>query len=147
MKISAVSGTKSCWGSLDTRLSISLETDMPLARNIVLSEEQETRSYSLGTFSLNNEVTISNVIQNTIMSEFHLQSQSRAGSVVLKNADNPITNWVSLAPSTNVRNIRLRLQLRERIFREGTGWAIVTRALPVASHNNWNAKLIFAKRY
>lgn len=146
MKTFSIAGTRSLWGSLDTRIAISLDTDMPLGRNVVISEEKETRSYSLGTFSLNNEVKITNNVGDQIMSEFSLTSQSRAGSVMLKSANLPIVNWVTLRPDSMVRNVRMRLKITERIWNAAGGWSIVTRELPVESHNSWNAKLIFAKR-
>ena len=57
-----------------------------------------------------------------------------------------VAEWVSLASDINVRTIRLRLALRERVFISAGKWGIKVSPLTVESHAAWSCKLIFAKR-
>ena len=138
-------GKVSCWEALDTRLSVALATQMPLQRNIIISDEVESRSYFLGNWSLDQEFKIVNEVQDTIRSRFQISTQARSGSVVLKSSETPIVEWLHLNPATMVRNIRLSLKIRERHFRNGK-WFIAVRDMPMDEHASWNAKLVFAKK-
>ena len=146
MVTSAILSDRSFWGSADTRLSISLSTDLPIQRSLTITDGQEERDYTLGSFSLSNEVSVSNTVSDQFLTEFTFNMESRAGHVQLK-PPGPPTHWVSLKPSDHTRVLRLRLNIRERIWHADTGkWSIIHRRLPINAWQTWNTRLIFAKK-
>ena len=146
MPTHAIISDRSFWGSADTRLSISLSTDLPIQRSLTLTDGIEERDYTLGSFSLSNEVTVSNTVSDQFLTEFTFNMESRAGHVQLK-PPGPPTHWISLKPSDHTRVLRLRLNIRERVWHEGTKhWSIIHRRLPINAWQTWNTRLIFAKK-
>ena len=142
----AANGDRSIWGSLETRLSVSLGTSIPLQRSLVITDDKESRTFELGSWSLNNEVkTVFNIGGNQFGSAFTVETQSRSGHVVLKSSADPITEWLHLKPDTGLRNLRLRLYIRERIYAAGK-WTIEMRELDVKPWATWNAKLLFVRK-
>ena len=142
----AANGDRSVWGSLETRLSVSLGTSIPLQRSLVITDDKESRTFELGSWSLNNEVkTVFNIGGNQFGSAFTVETQSRSGHVVLKSSADPITEWLHLKPDTGLRNLRLRLYIRERIYSAGK-WTIEMRELDVKPWATWNAKLLFVRK-
>ena len=142
----AANGDRSIWGSLETRLSVSLGTSIPLQRSLVIMDDKESRTFELGSWSLNNEVkTVFNIEGASFGSAFTVETQSRSGHVVLKSSSDTITEWLHLKPDTGLRNLRLRLYIRERIFAGGK-WKIEMRELDVKPWATWNAKLFFVRK-
>ena len=146
MEVFATSGTKSVWSSIDTRMAVSLTTDLQLKRNVIIVDEKEQRSYALGDYPLNNEVTITNTVSDQFLSSFSVTSQMRAGQLMVKRPTDPIVEWVSLANDIEVRKVRLRLALRQRKYLGDGKWTITIGDLPVADHTSWSCKLLFARR-
>ena len=142
----ACSGTKSIFSSIDTRLSVALTTDLGLKRSLVIVDGTEEFSSILFESPLDNEFHITNIVSDQFHSEFHAAGRSRAGQYMVKGSSNAITEWVSLASDINVRTLRLRLSIRERVFISKGVWRIVLTPLPVESHTAWHAKLLFVKR-
>jgi hypothetical protein len=139
-------GDRSLWGSCDTRLSISVATDLPLQRSLTITDSRQCRDFTLGSFDLNNEVRISQEIRDSVTSTFTVDSQSRAGHSALKKSGPP-HYWIPMRPATHIRNLRLRLMIRERRWDEGVDqWRIVHKALPIEKHQTWQCVLIFAKK-
>ena len=142
----AIQGERSIWSSLETRLAVSLGTSIPMQRSLVITGDKETRTFELGCWPLNNAVEVSCKVQGTsLTSEFSITGESRAGHVVLKRPDTPIVEWLHLKPDTDLRNLRLSLHVRERVFRDGK-WSIELRELPVRSWATWSCKLIFVRK-
>ena len=144
--IRAVSGDRSIWGSLETRLSVSLATSIPLQRSLIISDNIESRTFALGSWSLNNEVkTIFSIAGPVFASEFQVETEGRSGHVVLKDSSTPVTEFLHLRPDVGLRNLRLSLYIRERVFADGK-WAIVLKELPVKPWETWNCKLLFVRK-
>lgn len=139
-------GEKSLFSSVDTRMSVSLTTDLQLQRSLILVDEREEFSYMIHEAPLDNEVVVQNTISDRFHSEFHISSRSRAGNYMVKRSNDPISEWVALASDIGVRTLRLRLNIRERVFVSPGKWRIVVSPLPVESHTSWSCKLLFAKR-
>ena len=142
----ACSGTNSVFSAVDSRLAISLTTDLALKRSLVIVDESEEYSSILHESPLDNEFSVTNIISDQFHSEFHCTGRSRAGQYVVKRPNDPVVEWVSLASDINIRTLRLRLNIRERIFVSPGRWKIVTSPLPMESHTGWSCKLLFAKR-
>lgn len=142
----AYSGTKSVFSSIDTRLSVALTTDLPLKRSLVVVDGAEEFSSILFECPLDNEFEVTNAISDQFHSEFSVTGRSRAGQYMVKRPSDPLVEWVSLASDLNVRTLRLRLSIRERVFVSKNQWKIVMTPLQVESHTSWQCKLIFAKR-
>jgi hypothetical protein len=141
-----VTGNLSLWGSCDTRLSISVATDLPLQRSLTITDDRQCRDFTVGSFDLNNQVTISSEVSDQITSVFTVQSQSRAGHTALKKSGPP-NYWVALKPAVNIRQLRVRLMIRERVWDLTTDqWRIVHKNLPMEKHQTWQCCLIFAKK-
>jgi hypothetical protein len=141
-----ITGNLSLWGSCDTRLSISVATDLPLQRSLTITDDKQCRDFTVGSFDLNNEVTVSTEIADQITSVFTVQSQSRAGHTALKKSGPP-NYWVALKPAVNIRQLRVRLMIRERVWDLTTDqWRIVHKNLPMERHQTWQCCLIFAKK-
>jgi hypothetical protein len=141
-----VVGSRSLWGSCDTRLSISVATDLPLQRSLTITDNQQCRDFTLGSFDLNNEVRISTEIRDSVTSTFTMESQSRAGHSALKPSG-PVHYWIPMRPATQIRNLRLRLMIRERTWDVGLDqWKIEHKRLPMEKHQTWQCCLIFAKK-
>jgi hypothetical protein len=146
METVAITSNRSLWGSADTRLSVSLETSLPVRRSLTLTDERQCRDFTLGTFPLNNVVSVVNQVSDQFLTDFSISSQSRAGHVSLKDARAPI-HWVGLRPTEHLRQIRLQLMVRERIWNPTTKkWSVVHRELPIHDHQTWSAVLVFAKK-
>ena len=141
----SVDGSRSLWGSLDTRIAVSIATDMPLKRALAITNDSERKPFVLGTFFLDHEVRVTSTVGQQIETKFTVSMQSRSGHVVLKSPATPVAEWVQLGPSSNVRNLRLKLYITERRYRDGK-WSIYQRELDVPSYNTWSAKLAFVKR-
>ena len=142
----AVTGNLSLWGSCDTRLSISVATDLPLQRSLTITDDKQCRDFTVGSFDLNNEVSVSTEVSDQITSVFRVQSQSRAGHSALKKSGPP-NYWVALKPAVNIRQLRVRLMIRERVWDLNTDqWRIVHKNLPMEKHQTWQCCLIFAKK-
>ena len=146
MSVIAANGTKSVWSSIDTRMSVALVTDLQLTKSIVILDEKEQRSYALGDYPLNNEVKITSTITDQFLTQYTVQSNCRAGQLMVKRPTDPIVEWVSLASDINVRKLRLRLALRERKYLGAGKWTIVIGDLPVADHTSWSCKLLISRR-
>jgi hypothetical protein len=145
-KMVNIVGDRSLWGSCDTRLSISVATDLPLQRSLTITDNQQCRDFTLGSFDLNNEVRISQEIRDSVTSTFTVDSQSRAGHSALKPSGQP-HYWIPMRTATHIRNLRLRLMIRERRWDEGIDqWRIIHKALPIEKHQTWQCVLIFAKK-
>jgi hypothetical protein len=141
-----VTGNLSLWGSCDTRLSISVATDLPLQRSLTITDDRQCRDFTVGSFDLNNEVTVSTEIADQVTSVFTVQSQSRAGHTALKKSGSP-NYWVALKPAVNIRQLRVRLMIRERVWDLKTNqWRIIHKNLPMERHQTWQCCLIFAKK-
>ena len=139
-------GTTSLWGAVDTRLSISVATDLPTRRSLTITDDRQCRDFSVGSFDLCNELKIQTEVTNRLTSEFQIESEGRSGHVMLKKSGPP-NYWTLMAPSTNLRHLRVRLMMRERVWNEATDtWRIVNRDLPVAPHQTWHCNLLFARR-
>ena len=146
MGIIAANGTRSVWSSIDTRMSVALVTDLQLGKNIIILDEKEQRSYAIGDYPLNNEVKITSTITDQFLTQYTVESQCRAGQLMVKRPTDPIVEWVSLSSDINVRKLRLRLALRERKYLGNGKWTIQIGDLPVAEHTSWSCKLLFARR-
>jgi hypothetical protein len=145
--ILAMSGTVSIFSTIDTRLSIALTTDLQLTtKNLLIVDGRQERSYMLGNYPLDNEIQIQSEVSDQFHTEFRVSARCRAGLLVLKRPSDSVVEWVSLASDLNVRNIRLRLSLRERKYLGDGKWGISIADLPVESHTCWSCKLLFAKR-
>ena len=141
-----VTGSLSLWGSCDTRLSISVATDLPLQRSLTITDDRQCRDFTVGSFDLNNEVSVSTEVADQVTSVFTVQSQSRAGHTALKKSGPP-NYWVALKPAVNIRQLRVRLMIRERVWDLKTNqWRIVHKNLPMERHQTWQCCLIFAKK-
>ena len=140
------SGTNSVFSAIDSRLAVALSTDLPLKRSLIIVDEAEEFSSILHESPLDNEFEITNIISDQFHSEFHCTGRSRAGQYMVKRPNDPVVEWVSLGSDINVRTLRLRLSIRERIFVSPGRWKIITSPLPVESHTGWSCKLLFAKR-
>ena len=146
METVAITSNRSLWGSADTRLSVSLETSLPVRRSLTLTDERQCRDFTLGTFPLSNQVSVVNQVSDQFLTDFSISSQSRAGHVSLKDPAAPI-HWVALRPTEHLRQIRLQLMVRERVWNQQTNvWSIVHRTLPIHEHQTWSAVLVFAKK-
>ena len=142
----AANGTKSVWSSVDTRMAVSLVTDLQLKRSLVIVDEREQRSYNLGDYPLNNEVRVVSTISDQFNTTYSVSAQCRAGQLQVKKPNDAVCEWVSLASDIDVRKLRLRLALRERKYIGNGRWAITIGDLPVADHTSWSCKLLFARR-
>ena len=142
----ACSGTKSIFSSIDTRLSIALTTDLALKRSLIIVDSAEEFSSVLHESPLDNEFEITNIVSDQFHSEFHVTGRSRAGQYMVKRPNDPVVEWISLASDINVRTLRLRLSIRERVFVSKGVWKVQMSPLPVESHTSWQCKLLFAKR-
>ena len=140
------SGTNSVFSAIDSRLAVALSTDLPLKRSLIIVDGEEEFSSILHESPLDNEFQITNIISDQFHSEFHCTGRSRAGQYMVKRPNDPVVEWVSLGSDINVRTLRLRLAIRERIFVSPNRWKIITSPLPVESHTGWSCKLLFAKR-
>ena len=140
------SGTNSIFSAIDSRMAIALSTDLSLKRSLIIVDETEEFSSVLHESPLDNEFEITNIISDQFHSEFHCTGRSRAGQYMVKRPNDPVVEWVSLGSDINVRTLRLRLSIRERIFVSPGRWKIITSPLPVESHTGWSCKLLFAKR-
>ena len=141
-----VAGTTSLWGAVDTRLSISVATDLPTRRSLTITDDRQCRDFSVGSFDLCNELKIQTEVTDQLTSVFSIQSEGRSGHVALKKSGPP-NYWTIMGPSTNLRHLRVRLMMRERVWDEGSNsWRIVNRDLPVAPHQTWHCNLLFARR-
>ena len=139
-------GTTSLWGAVDTRLSISVATDLPTRRSLTITDDRQCHDFSVGSFDLCNELKIQTEVTNRLTSEFQIESEGRSGHVMLKKSGPP-NYWTLMAPSTNLRHLRVRLMMRERVWDKATDkWRIVNRDLPVAPHQVWHCNLLFARR-
>ena len=146
MESITVTSNRSLWGSADTRLSISLATSLPVQRSLTINDGREVRDFTLGNFALSNEVSVQSEVQDQFMTDFSISSQSRAGHVELK-ASGPPDYWVSLSSGVNIRQLRLSLMIRERVWSEtDKKWTVVHRKLPINDWQTWSAVLIFAKK-
>ena len=142
----AIQGDRSIWSSLETRLAVSLGTSIPLQRSLVITGEQETRTFELGCWPLDNAVEVACKVSGpSLTSEYTVSGESRAGHVVLKRSDTPVVEWLHLKPDTDLRNLRLSLHVRERIYKNGA-WSVELRELPIRSWATWNCKLIFVRK-
>ena len=146
MQSFSVAGERSLFASVDTRMSVALTTDLQLQRSLILVDEKEEFSYMIHESPLDNEVVVQNTISDRFHSEFHISSRSRAGNYMVKRSTDPISDWVALASDIGVRTLRLRLNIRERVFVSAGKWKIIVSPLPVESHTCWSCKLLFAKR-
>ena len=126
-------------------MSIALTTDLPLKKSFIVVDEAEEFSGVLVENPLDNEFLTTSIISDQFHSEFHIQGRSRAGQYMVKRPSD-VAEWVSLASDINVRTLRLRLALRERVFISTGKWGIKVSPLPVESHSAWSCKLLFAKR-
>ena len=139
-------GTRSLWGAIDTRLSISVATDLPTRKSLTITDDRQCRDFSVGSFDLCNELKIQTEVTDQLTSVFTIESESRSGHVALKKSGPP-NYWTLMAPSTNLRHLRIRLMMRERVWNAVSDeWRIVNRDLPVAPHQTWHCNLLFARR-
>ena len=139
-------GDTSLWGSTDTRLSISVATDLPTRRSLTITDDRQCRDFSIASFDLCNELKITTEVTDQLTSVYTIESEGRSGHIALKKSGPP-NYWTMMAPSTNLRHLRLRLMMRERVWDERSGqWRIVNRDLPVAPHQTWHCNLLFARR-
>ena len=145
-KIYNIVGDRSLWGSCDTRLSISVSTNLPLKRSYTVTDDKICRDFTLGSFDLNNEVQVTQRITDQISSVFDVTSLSRAGHTALKPSGPP-HYWVEMSSGRNIRNIKMKLMIRERRWNPITDtWSIIHKTLPLEKHQTWQCCLIFAKK-
>jgi hypothetical protein len=143
---SEITGVISLWGSADSRLSISVATDLPIQRSLTITDDNQCRDFSIGSFDLNNEISISTEVTNQLTSVFQFTSQSRAGHIALKPSGPP-NYWVQMSPAVNLRHLRVRLMIRERVWDELSGlWGIKNKVLPIGAHQTWQCNLLFARK-
>jgi hypothetical protein len=143
---SEITGLISLWGSADSRLSISVATDLPIQRSLTITDDNQCRDFSIGSFDLNNEISISTEVTNQLTSVFQFTSQSRAGHIALKPSGPP-NYWVQMSPAVNLRHLRVRLMIRERVWDELSGlWGIKNKVLPIGAHQTWQCNLLFARK-
>jgi hypothetical protein len=119
---------------------------LQLARSLVVVDEKEEISYFLGNWPLDNSVSITSTVSDEFISKYDITSANRAGQLMMKNPDTPITDWVSLAPDVNVRQFRLRLSIRQRHYQGGGRWKTILSPLKVEDHACWSCRLVFARR-
>ena len=143
----AINGTKSIYSSVDTRMSISLSTDLQLgSRSLVIVDGREELNYMLGNFPLDNSFKITSTVEDELKTLFTVTGESRSGHVPLKKPNDPIVEWISLAPDTNIRQFRLRLSLRERKYLGNNVWTSIIGPLPVEVYTFWSCKLVFVRK-
>ena len=142
----SVSGTVSCFSSLDTRVAIVLATDLQVRRSICIVDNAEINHYALGEWPLTNMVQTHTTCSDEFHSTFTVQSYCRAGQYELVNPSHPVSEWKALSPDSNVRQLRVRLYIRERIYQGANRWKTVLKPLVIGSHTSWSCKLIFVEK-
>ena len=140
-----VYGNVSLLTTLETRLSIHLESALPYMKTIISQNQEEQSSYDLCSFVLRNESSSIIHIRGTkVENEFQFQTHTHTGQLVLQDRSSPPTQWTPIIESQDLRTLRLRLYLKVREYNTATKkWTVSKKKFPMNESSRWTANLRF----
>ena len=110
-------GNKSLLQTLESRVSIHVETDLPILKTIVTTNGQESHAYDLASFVLENESSSRIKIDGlTVQNNVEFITPTRCGQLVLQSRNENPTQWSPLLSVDELLLFRVRLYLKTREY-------------------------------
>ena len=140
-----VYGNVSLLTTLETRLSIHLESALPYMKTIISQNQDEQSSYDLCSFVLRNESSSIIHIRGTkVENEFAFRTHTHSGQLVLQSRAEQPTQYSPLMHTLDLRTLRLRLYLKTREYNPTTKqWIGSKKAFPMEDSDHWSCDLRF----
>jgi hypothetical protein len=113
-----VFGQKSLFHQLERRISVSVETDIPISKAVSIQNQKESSNYDLATFIIPRNTTSSiNIDGTAVESTADIRCNTYTSQMVLQNRADKITQWSPmLRLGDDLRYCTLRLYLTVRDF-------------------------------
>lgn len=138
-------GNLSLLSTLESRLSVHLESDLPITKTIVSQNQEEKSAYDLASFVLKNESSSTIYISGTkVDNEFAFRTHTHSGQLVLQSRAEQPTQYSPLLHTLDLRTLRLRLYLKTREYNPTTKqWIVSKKAFPMEESDHWSCDLRF----
>jgi len=139
-----VYGKLSLLSTLESRLSVHLESDLPIMKTIVSQNQVEQSVYDLASFVLKNESSSTIHVDGTkVENEFEFETHTHSGQVVLQSRTEQPTQYSPLLDA-DLRTLRLRLYIKTKEYNAITKqWNISKKEFPISKGDHWNCDLRF----
>ena len=110
-------GNKSLLQTLESRVSVQVEKDLPILRTIVTTNGQESSAYDLASFVLENESSSRIRVDGLkVRNEIEFITPTRCGQLVLQSRNENPTQWTPLLSVDELLVFRVRLYLKTREY-------------------------------
>jgi hypothetical protein len=140
-----VFATKSLLATLESRISVHLESDLSIGKVISIENGNESSNYDLASFVLENTALSTIYVDGlNILDQTNFRSSCHTGQKILQNRSDAPTQWTPLLRTDMLRTLRLRLYLKTRRYDVGRGtWVLEKNKFPMETHDNWTCDLRF----
>ena len=142
-----VVGKNSVLKFLDSRLFLTVETHLPIERNLrVNNGVEETDASIVRVPFLNRAESTIYSRENTIADEISLTTKSYVGRVNFVSKTQPILKWNLLTSSYEQRIFRFQLYCIYNVFAAATGFRQTKIAVPLNDFGEWDLSLRFVSK-
>ena len=137
--------SRSLLQTLESRLSVHVETDLNIMRTIQVNNGQETSVYDLASFALKNE-SKSRIFMDGIRVEpdIDFESNSNCAQLVLQSRSDTTTQWSPILSFDELHQFRVRVYLKTKEYNPILKkWIIGKKKFPITEHDRWTLGLRF----
>lgn len=137
----------SLFQTLSTRVSVAVETDLPITSTIVCNQGKESSNYNLCSYALPTEINSTIFLSSLgLDGNYDVSTKIFNGQHVFQSRGEPPTQWSILLPVDTLQSVRCRLVLTYRYYNSITKvWEL--KKIPFPFTNNagqyWSVGLRF----
>ena len=137
----------SLFQTLSTRVSVSVETDLPISNTVVCNKGQESSNYNLCSYALPTEISSTIFLTDLgLDGNYDVSTKIFNGQHVFQSRGEPPTQWSMLLPVDSLQSIRCRLVLTYRHYNSITKvWELKKTPFPFTNNAGqyWSVGLRF----
>ena len=132
-------GKQSIFRSLEHRVSINVESSLPIEQQLLIQNEIESVHTYLESFQFDSSFEV-----QTIGSGYQIIAPSYVGKHVFRSSDIPCQNWTKLTEFLDLRLINLHISITRRDWDQATKkWKYTTTNLPISETGRWECEITF----
>ena len=147
LTVGTVIGKNSVLKFLDSRLFLTVETHLPIERNLrVNNGVEETDASIVRVPFLNQAESTIYSRDNIIADETSLTTKSYVGKINFVSKNKPIMKWITLTSSYEQRIFRFQLYCIYNVFAAATGFTQTKLAVPLTDFAEWDLSLRFVSK-